>query len=126
MRRYDLHSPLDPLRRPPRPAALVRAPRARGVDFLALTDHDEVSGLAEAQDAAAAAGIAFVCGTELSASWDDLTIHVVALRIDPADTTLEAGLESIREGRDIARAADRAMRWRRREFPARTKARSST
>ena len=99
MPHYDLHSHstfsdglLDP-------GALVRRAAARGVDFLALTDHDELAGLAEARAAAAEAGIALVNGSELSASWDDLTIHVVALRIDPVDATLVRGLESIREGR---------------------------
>jgi len=99
MRRYDLHSHStrsDGLLAPAEVAA--RAAR-RGVDVLALTDHDEVSGLPEAKDAAAAAGIEFVCGTELSASWEDLTIHVVGLRIDPQNTTLDAGLAAIREGR---------------------------
>ena len=99
MLHYDLHSHstysdglLDP-------GALVRRAASRGVDFLALTDHDELAGLAEARAAAAEAGITLVNGSELSASWDDLTIHVVALRIDPADPTLVRGLESIREGR---------------------------
>jgi 3',5'-nucleoside bisphosphate phosphatase len=99
MPHYDLHSHstfsdglLDP-------AALVRRAAARGVDFLALTDHDELAGLAQARIAALEAGIALVNGSELSASWDDLTIHIVALRIDPADPALVRGLESIREGR---------------------------
>jgi len=99
MPHYDLHSHstysdglLDP-------GALVRRAASRGVDFLALTDHDEVSGLAEARGAAMDARIALVNGSELSASWDDVTIHIVALRIDPSDVTLTRGLESIREGR---------------------------
>jgi predicted metal-dependent phosphoesterase TrpH len=81
------------------PAAVVARAAARGVDVLALTDHDEVSGLAEAQAAAATAGIAFVCGAELSVSWDDITLHVVALGIDPRNPTLTQGLDAIRLGR---------------------------
>ena len=41
--------PLDPFRRPAAPAAVVARAAARGVDVLALTDHDEVGGLAEAR-----------------------------------------------------------------------------
>jgi len=66
---------------------------------LALTDHDEVSGIAEADVAAREAGIALVPGAELSVSWEGITIHVVALGIDAGDGALVEGLASIREGR---------------------------
>jgi len=77
----------------------VRRAASRGVDVLALTDHDETSGLAEATQAAREVGIDFVQGSELSVNWQDLTVHVVALNIDPDDGALSAGLESIRIGR---------------------------
>ena len=82
------------------PTEVVQRAASRGVDFLALTDHDDTSGLAEAQAAAVEAGIELVCGSELSVSWEDHTIHIVALKIDPANEVLQAGLESIRSGRD--------------------------
>jgi 3',5'-nucleoside bisphosphate phosphatase len=99
MRRYDLHCHSTRSDGLLSPAAVVARAASRGVDVLALTDHDEVSGLAEAREAAASYGIEFVCGTELSVSWEDLTVHIVGLRIDPDNTTLGAGLESIRAGR---------------------------
>jgi hypothetical protein len=58
-----------------------------------------LSGLAEAQDAALEAGILLICGSELSATWEGITIHVVALGIDPANGTLADGLAAIRVGR---------------------------
>jgi len=58
-----------------------------------------VSCLAEAQQAASDAGMTLVCGSELSVTWKDITIHVVALRIDPDNATLVQGLASIRGGR---------------------------
>ena len=99
MRRYDLHCHSTRSDGLLPPAAVVVRAAHRGVDVLALTDHDEVSGLEEAQSAATEAGIEFVCGTELSVSWEDLTIHVVGLRIDPRNTALGDGLATIREGR---------------------------
>lgn len=81
------------------PTALVQRAAARGVDVLALTDHDEVSGLAEAAAAAATLGLAFVPGTELSVSWRDVTLHVVGLGIDPDSTALHTGIRKIRAGR---------------------------
>src|SRR6185369_2313164 len=99
MPRYDLHCHSTHSDGLLSPAAVVARAAERGVDVLALTDHDEVSGLAEARTAAAESSMAFVCGTELSVSWEDLTIHVVGLRIDPENATLASGLAAIREGR---------------------------
>jgi predicted metal-dependent phosphoesterase TrpH len=99
MPRYDLHCHSTRSDGLLAPAAVVARAAARGVNVLALTDHDDVSGLAEAQEAAASAGIEFVCGSELSVSWEDLTIHIVALNIDPENTTFAAGLDAIRSGR---------------------------
>ena len=72
---------------------------ANGVHVLALTDHDDVGGLAEAAVAAADAGIAFVPGVEISVTWSGQTVHIVGLRIDPSHPDLAAGLQSIRNGR---------------------------
>jgi 3',5'-nucleoside bisphosphate phosphatase len=101
MLRYDLHSHSTCSDGLLAPAAMVARAAARGGDVYALTDHDDTGGLAEARAAADAAGITFISGAELSVSWDDLTIHVVALRIDPANAVLEAGLAAIRSGRTL-------------------------
>jgi predicted metal-dependent phosphoesterase TrpH len=66
---------------------------------LALTDHDEIAGLAEAKLAAANVGLKFINGTELSVSWRDLTLHIVGLGIDPDSPLLVEGLRTIRSGR---------------------------
>jgi len=79
---------------------MVRRAALRGVDVFALTDHDDTGGLVEAQAAAQDAGITFIPGAELSVSWEAHTVHVIALRIDAANATLETGLASIRSGRD--------------------------
>ena len=98
--RYDLHSHSTRSDGLLSPAAVVRRASSRGVDVLALTDHDETAGLDEARAAADEAGIALITGAELSVSWEDITIHVVALRFDPAREALLDGLEQIRSGRD--------------------------
>lgn len=96
---YDLHSHSTHSDGLLSPRELVRRAAARHVDVFSLTDHDEISGLAEAATAAREVGITFVPGTELSVSWRDLTLHVVGLRVDPDDAVLHAGLKAIREGR---------------------------
>ena len=81
------------------PADLVARAAGRGVKFLALTDHDDVAGLAEAREAAARLGIKFINGVEISVSWRSHTLHIVGLRIDPAYVPLVEGLRAIRNGR---------------------------
>jgi predicted metal-dependent phosphoesterase TrpH len=84
-----------------RPAELVRRAKANGVELLALTDHDEIGGLAVARAEAAAVGLGFVNGAEISVSWgEDQTVHVVALDFDPAYPALVNGLGQVRGGRD--------------------------
>ena len=62
---------------------MVAAAAEAGVTTLALTDHDSVDGIAEADDAASEAGLALVPAAEMSAihaSIDDL--HVLGYWID--------------------------------------------
>lgn len=83
------------------PGEVVRRAVANGVDLLALTDHDELSGLDEARSTAAQLGLRFVDGVEISISWgDDATVHIVGLDIDPGNAALIAGLAQVRSGRD--------------------------
>jgi len=99
MPRYDLHCHSTHSDGLLTPAAVVARAAERGVDVLALTDHDELSGLAEARDAARNAGVTLICGSELSVTWDGITVHIVALGIDPANATLSEALSGIRSGR---------------------------
>lgn len=72
---------------------------ANGVDVLALTDHDEVQGLAHAASAAHEHGIKFVPGVEISVTWANRGVHIVGLNINPNDATLLKGLAGTRAGR---------------------------
>lgn len=81
------------------PAEVVARAAANGVHALALTDHDDVSGIAAAQAAADDAGLTLIPGVEISVSWGGQTVHIVGLRIDPTHPELAGGLHSIRLGR---------------------------
>ena len=83
------------------PVELARRAHAKGVQLWALTDHDELGGLAQAAAAAAELGLPFVAGVEISVSWANETLHIVGLRIDPDNATLRAGLEQTRSGRTV-------------------------
>ena len=100
MLRYDLHCHSTRSDGLLAPADVIRRAAERGVEVIALTDHDEVAGLAEARSAARDAGIQFVDGSEVSVTWRGDTVHIVALGIDPANAELAGGLADVRSGRD--------------------------
>jgi 3',5'-nucleoside bisphosphate phosphatase len=91
------------------PRELVALLAQRGVKAFALTDHDTVTGLAEAREAANERGLTAISGTELSAEWLGRTIHVVGLGIEPTHPELVALLEYLAECR-AARALQIAAR----------------
>ena len=74
------------------PAALVDAAARLGLRALGLTDHDTVKGLAEAEAAAARAGLEFVPGLELSTGGDGDEVHLLAYLIDRDDPALLTAL----------------------------------
>ena len=83
------------------PAALVERAAAAGVQVLALTDHDTVAGLDEAQRAAHEQGLRLVPGVEISAAWRAQAIHVLGLWIDPASPQLRGMLHAQGELRRV-------------------------
>lgn len=82
------------------PAKVAKAARDGGVDVWALTDHDEVGGIAAARAAAAEQGMRFVTGVEISITWAKETVHIVGLQIDETSPLLVRGLAATRAGRD--------------------------
>jgi predicted metal-dependent phosphoesterase TrpH len=84
-----------------RPDALVKLAAAAGVEVLALTDHDTVAGLDEAQQAAQAQRLKLVPGVEISAAWRAQAIHVLGLWIDPSSPELLKQLHAQSERRRV-------------------------
>lgn len=81
------------------PAALAQRASERGVTCWALTDHDTLAGVDEAQRACRALGMPFVAGVEISATYEGQTIHVLGLAVDPDSAALTAGLATNRAHR---------------------------
>jgi hypothetical protein len=96
---YDLHCHSNVSDGLLAPAELMVRAAGRGVKYIALTDHDDIGGLAEAAKVAAEHDMGFINGVEISVTWRSHTLHIVGLNIDPANTALRAGLHSVREGR---------------------------
>lgn len=82
------------------PAELAARAKANGVDVWALTDHDEIDGIAEAREAANSLGLRYVTGVEISVTWAAKTVHIVGLNFDESNQQLRQGLASTRAGRE--------------------------
>jgi predicted metal-dependent phosphoesterase TrpH len=83
------------------PRDVVRLAHEIKLSALALTDHDTVGGIAEAQAEAHAWGIDFLPGIEISAKFPyPGTLHILGYGIDPANAALQQMTADLREGRD--------------------------
>ncbi|MDM8546335.1 PHP domain-containing protein [Candidatus Venteria ishoeyi] len=85
------------------PLELVQRAAKRGLHTLALTDHDTTAGIAEAQAGALQQNtpLQLIAGVEISVTWNNQTLHIVGLNIDPEHTELQAGLQQIRAEREL-------------------------
>lgn len=83
------------------PAEVVRLAKSAGLTALALTDHDTVGGIAEAQAEAARIGIDFLVGIEISAEFPDPgRLHILGYGVDPNSPVLAEMMKLLVEGRD--------------------------
>ena len=81
------------------PEELAARAKAQGVALWALTDHDEIGGQARAAAAAAACGLDYLTGVEISVTFLQQTVHIVGLGFDVNDAPLAEGLQQTRGGR---------------------------
>ncbi|HID44403.1 MAG TPA: PHP domain-containing protein [Chromatiaceae bacterium] len=93
--KYDLHSHSTVSDGTLTPAQLVNLAADAGVNVLALTDHDNVSGVAEASAAAEERDMRIVPGVEISVSWNGHTVHILGLNVDPENPILRQGLQAL-------------------------------
>ena len=85
------------------PTQLLEHAKEREITHLALTDHDTLDGLAEAQKAANELDIHLINGIELSCTWEKQLLHVVGLNVDPNNAGLQKGVK-LNKQRRIDRA----------------------
>lgn len=100
---YDLHSHSWYSDGELSPTQLIDLAIQQKVDVLALTDHDSISGLQEAQNAvtnqATNTVIKLIHGIELSATWNNQLLHIVGLNIDLENPILNAGIQQNQQRR---------------------------
>ena len=81
------------------PRALVERAYRLGIRTLSVTDHDTVAGVSEAAAEAAARGMEFLPGIEITAVHDRRDVHMLAYFLDPEPAGLTAFLERQRQDR---------------------------
>ena len=81
------------------PRELVTLAVERGLDVLAVTDHDTTDGLAEAKEAGADLAIQIVAGIELSTVREGEGVHILCYFMDQANPEFVAELARLREDR---------------------------
>jgi predicted metal-dependent phosphoesterase TrpH len=81
------------------PSELVRLALERGLDVLAITDHDSTEGVAEALAAAEATGLTVVPGVELSSDLDVGECHILGYFVEHGPGPFQETLRRLRAGR---------------------------
>ena len=92
------------------PAQLLREAQKRGISVLALTDHDTLGGLSDAQNEANALGVRFIPGIEISINWKRGAgvcglgpggeMHLLGLGIKAPSPAFLAGIDELSRRRE--------------------------
>ena len=80
------------------PTELVDHAKKSGLSAFALTDHDSVDGIKEAQKRAEEIGMEFIPGIEFSAA-ENTETHIIGLFIDPENEVLLKTIEKLKGSR---------------------------
>lgn len=101
---YDLHCHSTASDGVLTPREVIQRAKLQEINVLALTDHDTINGLDEAQLEADKLGIRLINGVEISTTWKNRGIHIVGLNFDKnssALTTLLAHQAELRQKRAL-------------------------
>lgn len=99
MKRIDLHVHTTASDSTASPAEAVRLAKEAGLSAIAITDHDTVSGYAEAAGAGKALGVEVIPGIEISTKYGR-AVHILGYYIDPDSDKLAPVLEWVVRDRD--------------------------
>jgi hypothetical protein len=83
------------------PAQVIELARRSGLGAVAITDHDTLDGVVEAQAAALATGIEVVPGVEISAEYRGREFHLLGYFVRRDDAPLRAALHQLSKQREV-------------------------
>ncbi len=93
------------------PSEVVHLALERGLTVIALTDHDTLAGVAEAQRAAIGTELEVIAGVEVNSEGDWGDLHFLGYYVDPEESLLRERLQAMREAR-VGRAYKMVERLR--------------
>ena len=96
---YDLHAHTTRSDGTLEPAEVVRLAAERGLDGIAITDHDTFAGLDEARAAVDGTGLELVPGIEFSAEYDGASLHILGYWVNPDDPAIGEELRRLTDTR---------------------------
>jgi predicted metal-dependent phosphoesterase TrpH len=82
------------------PREALTLARERGLDAMAVSDHDTTTALEEAAAIGAELGVEVVPGIEFSTIYADEGVHVLCYFMDPSDPALVEELQRLRDDRE--------------------------
>lgn len=82
------------------PAELVHLASKTGVSAIAITDHDTMDGVAEAQAVSEEYDVEVIPGVEISVVHEGQVLHILGYFIDPLQKDLAQALSILQEARD--------------------------
>lgn len=82
------------------PAQLMEYAHARNINAIALTDHDSIDGIIEAQKKALELSMEFIPGIELSIQWPTGEFHLLGLGLQSPSKELLGAIDFLRQERD--------------------------
>lgn len=81
------------------PAEIVDLAVAAGLRTIALTDHDNLDGIAAIREAAEGHELDVIAGTELSVDWGSDAMHMLVYFLEPVEGPLQGRLAGIQQSR---------------------------
>lgn len=81
------------------PSEVVRLALERNMDIIAITDHDTLDGVVEAQKAAEGTSLQVITGIEMGMENGPRDVHVLGYDLDPTNQELNDKLQAMREYR---------------------------
>ena len=81
------------------PTEILRKAHEKGLAALAVTDHDNVGGVAEAMNAGEELGIEVIPGVEFGSGYRGRSIHLLGYMFDPDEENLRDTIDSVQNAR---------------------------
>ena len=83
------------------PEDVVARAKSHDLSAIAITDHDTLAAIPEAQVACEIVGIELLPGVEISSKWGKVEVHILGLGVNPVDAGLAEKLRTLEDERAV-------------------------